>query len=85
MDLLFFFGLREVGMNWPRGLLRTWLVITAGWLIVALTLLFLGWPDDPTRLQKHLLETVTFAVVWPAALFAIGWAALWIARGFNRD
>ena len=38
----------KVGMNWPAtNLVRDhW-----GWLIAAVTLLFLGWPDDPTGLQ----------------------------------
>ena len=71
-------------MNWSRGLLRAWVVITAGWLILSGALLYDGWRSDPSHAQKHLLEMAIFAVVWPAGLFAIGWAALWIARGFKR-
>jgi len=36
-------------------------------------------------IRAHLFLTSIFALAPPAVLFVLGWAALWIGRGFFRD
>lgn len=41
--------------------------------------------DYESAVRKHVKALAIFAVCPPAVLFALGWLALWIARGFKRQ
>ena len=79
-------------MNWPRALLRIWIVFTIGWLGLAGYHLFMGWPqysrlfhtpDNPlygAMVRKHVIEYIGSALI-PAVAFVIGWLVLRAVRG----
>jgi hypothetical protein len=62
------------GMNWKRGLVRMWLLLSVLWAAFWIGLmLFVG--DGGAVL-------VAFATL-PFALFLLGYGLLWIGRGFR--
>jgi hypothetical protein len=82
-------------VNWPRVLLRIWIVVTIGWLGLAGYDFFMRWPEyyrffrTPDNLligamvPMHLTESLGFALVPPIVLLVIGWLVLWSVRGFR--
>jgi hypothetical protein len=60
-------------MNWKRGLVRMWLLLSGLWAAFCVALMFVG--DGSTVL-------VAFAIL-PFALFLLGYGVLWTARGFR--
>ena len=60
-------------MNWKRGLVRMWLLLSVLWAAFCIALMFVG--DGSAVL-------VAFAIL-PFALFLLGYGVLWTARGFR--
>jgi hypothetical protein len=60
-------------MNWKRGLLRLWLLLSVLWAAFWIVVVFVG--DGGAVL-------VAFAML-PFALLLLGYGLLWIGRGFR--
>ncbi len=61
-------------MNWKRGLIRMWLLLSVLWAVFWIALmLFVG---------NGSAVLVAVAMV-PFALFLLGYGVLWIGRGFR--
>jgi hypothetical protein len=77
-------------MNWPRGLLRVWAVLSGFWATaVAASYVLLVVMDEPPvhlRLADVPVSWVCAIALFPPALaLALGLAGVWIVRGFQRD
>lgn len=74
-------------MNWSRGLLRLWALATVLWVAAMAYIFYGGWPSEhwPRYLvTDHIRAMAVSAIIPPVVLFALGWAVLWVARGFSR-
>jgi hypothetical protein len=80
-------------MNWPRGLLRLWLLATALWAAAVSAYFYfdpflsITIPDEDLRrnlVRSHIYAMTLTATIPPAVLFALDWTVLWVARGFAR-
>jgi hypothetical protein len=74
-------------MNWRRGLFRTWLVLTATWILIVGAFAY-GHRSDLSAYSAFGLESnaifAGLAILPPSFVFCLGVAALWIAAGFRR-
>jgi hypothetical protein len=78
----------EATLDWSRGLLRLWVVLSALWVaVVACGNLFLVIRGEPRSLLQDMPVPVIVAIAFvpPVLALAFGMAGLWIARGFRRD
>jgi hypothetical protein len=62
-------------MNWKRGLVRMYLLLSVLWAVFCIALMFVG--DGSAVL-------VAVAML-PFALFLLGCGVLWIGRGFHKS
>ena len=82
-------------MNWTRGLFRAWLVLSALWLVGCIWALdyscFLGaegrpwcrwWVVSPLS-QSTYVHRLLVGLAPPIGVLLIGFAVLWIGRGFR--
>ena len=82
-------------MNWRRGLLGVWIVLSVLWVG---GLLWLCWPVEWEYLIGHgyseayvMGEAISaeifakYAFIPPAALFVFGLMLIWAARGFHSQ
>lgn len=83
-------------MDWRRGGLRLWLLVSAlwiGWRAYLTVVEALNWTATRERLgmkpaplfsDMNALDALAVALLPPIAVLALGWAAAWAARGFRR-
>jgi hypothetical protein len=77
----------ESSLDWSRGLLRLWVVLSALWVaVVACGNLFLVIGGEPRSSFQDMPVPVIGAIAFvpPVLALAFGMAGGWIARGFRR-
>ena len=72
-------------MNWRRGLFRLWLMLVVLlWAPLAAYATYEEYTRWPAQFAQHWPETTVALIVGPPlALFLLGYALLWIGRGFR--
>lgn len=74
-------------MNWRRGLMRAWAIVSVCWVLLLASMAY----DDattPNREESDRLGYGTYiaaGIGGPLALFAFGSGLLWIGAGFKRQ
>jgi hypothetical protein len=63
-------------MNWSRGLLRVWVVLSLCWSTLWVITAFV---ENDNRIGAVILALA------PHALLALGYGLLWAARGFKQE
>ena len=71
-------------MNWNRGLLRLWAVVTVLWVLS-----FGFWALDKSGFKFNLdfgefVGLLMILSIPPLILLALGYVGLWVGRGFRR-
>jgi hypothetical protein len=78
----------KANLDWSRGLLRVWVVLSALWVaVIACGYLFLVIRGEPRSSLQDMPASVigATALVPPLLALAFGMAGVWVARGFRRD
>lgn len=76
-------------MNWRRGLLRLYLILSFLWAAMVLRTSYLTWEYGQEQLGGETLP-LTFWIksiapaTFPFVLLAIGWALWWLVKGFQK-
>lgn len=72
-------------LNWRRGLLRVWLLLSAAWVMGWLVYLILYGIQGGFRSAAELLPVPVLLFGPPVALLLFGLLAGWAFRGFKPD
>lgn len=69
-------------INWRRGLLRVWMVLSAGWIMSWLILVGLEVLRGETISRNHVADITLVLLGPPVALLLFGLGTGWAFRGF---
>jgi hypothetical protein len=72
-------------LNWRRGLIRLWLVISAAWMMAWAIFLIMEGIQGGVKTTRDFLVLPVLLFGPPIALFLFGIAAGWAFRGFKVD
>jgi hypothetical protein len=72
-------------INWRRGLLRIWVLLSAAWIMGWLVYLILYGIQSGFRSFNDLLAIPVLLIGPPIALLLFGLVAGWAFRGFRPD
>jgi hypothetical protein len=72
-------------INWHRGLYRTWLLISAAWILAWTIELILSGIEGKFKTAGDFFEIPVLLFGPPIAVFILAVAAAWAFRGFNSD
>jgi hypothetical protein len=72
-------------INWRRGLLRVWLLLSAAWMMAWIIYLIMYALSEGMRSVGDLLVIPVVLIGPPIALLLFGIAAGWAFRGFRVD
>lgn len=75
----------EPAVNWRRGLLRVWLLISVAWIMAWLVYLAMYGIQGGFKRPGDLLEIPILLLGPPIALFLFGAMTRWAFRGFATD
>ena len=78
-------GDAPVPINWRRGLLRVWMVLSAGWVMGWAIYLIIDGLQGGLPTNHHLAVIPVVLLGPPIALLLFGLATGWAFRGFNVD
>jgi hypothetical protein len=72
-------------INWRRGLLRVWLLLSAAWMMGWIVYLTISGLQGAFQKWSDLLWMAVLLLGPPVALLLFGLGAGWAFRGFNPD
>jgi len=72
-------------VNWKRGLLRIWMLISVGWIMGWTIYLVLEGVQGSLRTTGDFIEVPILLFAPPIALWLFGVAAAWAVRGFDPE
>ena len=72
-------------VNWRRGLLRVWLLLSAAWIMGWIVYLILHGIQSGFQSSGDLLAIPVLLIGPPIALLLLGFVAGWAFRGFRPD
>jgi hypothetical protein len=72
-------------VKWKRGLLRIWMLISAGWIMGWTIYLLLEGVQGSLRTARDFIEVPILLFAPPIALWLFGVAAAWAVRGFDPE
>jgi hypothetical protein len=72
-------------VNWRRGLLRLWLLLSGAWIVAWTIYLVVDGIQSEFKASRDLLVLPVLFFGPPIALLLFGVAAGWAFRGFNVD
>jgi len=72
-------------LNWRRGLIRVWLLVSAAWIMGWVVYLMLFAIRSGFQNSRDLLAIPVLLLGPPIALLLFGLAAGWAFRGFKPD
>jgi hypothetical protein len=72
-------------VNWKRGLLRIWMLISAGWIMGWTIYLLLEGVQGSLTSTRDFIEVPILLFAPPIALWLFGLAAAWTVRGFDPE
>jgi hypothetical protein len=72
-------------LNWRRGLIRVWLLLSAAWIMGWIVYLILFAIQGGFQNSRDFLAIPVLLFGPPIALFLFGLAAGWAFRGFKPD
>jgi hypothetical protein len=75
----------KLRINWRRGLYRTWLLISAAWILAWTIQLILSGIEGKVKTAGDFLEIPVLLFGPPIAVFIVAVAAAWAFRGFRID
>jgi hypothetical protein len=75
----------KLRINWHRGLYRTWLLISAAWILAWTIGLILSGIEGKVKTAGDFLEIPVLLFGPPIAVFIVAVAAAWAFRGFRVD
>ena len=70
-----------MSVNWKRGLLRAWAVLSAIWVVGVAFLVFDRWPAVE---EAEWFFTVALALIPALVILLIGFSVAWAVRGFRK-
>jgi hypothetical protein len=75
-------------MNWRRGLLRTWIVLTIAWVVLFVGLVIVAYVtvdgDFGIPNRELFLKLASLLLVPPIGLLLVGFLLIWTVKGFRR-
>jgi hypothetical protein len=72
-------------VNWRRGLIRVWLLISAAWILAWTIALVLNGIQGDFKTAGDFLQIPVLLLGPPISVFILGLAAGWALRGFSVD
>ena len=72
-------------VNWRRGLIRVWLLISAAWIMAWIIYLLMQGISGELKSTEDFLQLPVLLLGPPVALLIFGIAAGWAFRGFKVD
>ena len=72
-------------INWRRGLIRVWLLLSAAWMMGWIIYLIMFGLHGGFKTTGDFLEIPVLLIGPPIALLLLGVAAGWAFRGFKAD
>ncbi len=72
-------------INWRRGLIRVWLLVSAAWIMSWIIYLLMQGIQGEFRTTRDFLQLPVLLLGPPVALLIFGVAAGWAFRGFKMD
>ena len=72
-------------INWRRGLVRVWLLVSAGWVMGWTIYLIMYGLQGGYAGNKDFVAIPILLLAPPLALLIVGWATGWAFRGFQAE